>query len=878
MTTRLEATVDIDLSSAQSQLNRLQADLDQISGTITIPVTVTGEQQVTELRQEIDRASGVIDVDVDSSELTRGERALESINNELREAQGELRQAQTRADALGDELKRTGTVGVGAFTSIRQSLGPLVAAVAGGAAIGAIVQQLNEAVTAASNLEQSIGGVEAIFGRAADEVLAFGQNAAQVVGLSTSAANALAVQLGGQLQSYGFAADEAATQTARLITLGADLAATVGGPVAQAVEAVGSLLRGETNPIEQYGVSMNVAAIEAHALEQGIIGAGEQLTIQTKALAALDLLFRQTTGAQGQFARESETTAGQLERMRAEFANVQAEVGEALVPAFKAGVSVIRDLLPLLVDLGPAFGTVGNLAGQTVGNVAPFITLLGEAAATAALLGSAIDNLPTEIPLFSPGGGAAALGTISQAFFDIRDSITIGATQGQLDEFLKSVTEAASDAENPVNVLAAAFGSLNDQGVDASRVVRQLADASAVSDAQLAAFLRTTIAEADALGLTADQALLLQEILLAMPEALVFGGRGGIDSNTVTDLEAMAAGLGIAKVALDDFRLSSDLAFDQTQADNALSERFGDLPTIVTNFEELDGALRRGGISLGEFLDSGADASGIIGTFDAVETGVLNVLAALEELPGELAATREAFLGVFDVDVDSETGKISADTSAFKDDVIADFQAITDFEIDLSEIAISGEAPDVAAFLRGEGLAAADLAEALLGNPEDLAAAQDALAGSAEALATGTAEAYAGFLKTLTPQEVAALGVFAAENFVSPAVTSQIGESAIQIGEDMKTALATLSIPFGGVIDFSGAQLTGLVNTGAVPIGGGFGDTPGQTSSGGTGREAPPGANYQININNPTTQDVGTSATQAAQTIAATGSLLAAVR
>lgn len=210
--------------------------------------------------------------------------------------------------------------------------------------------------------------------------------------------------------------------------------------------------------------------------------------------------------------------------------------------------------------------------------------------------------------------------------------------------------------------------------------------------------------------------------------------------------------------------------------------------------------------------------------------------------------------------------------------MIADFQAITDFEIDLSEIAISGEAPDVAAFLRGEGLAAADLAEALLGNPEDLAAAQDALAGSAEALATGTAEAYAGFLKTLTPQEVAALGVFAAENFVSPAVTSQIGESAIQIGEDMKTALATLSIPFGGVIDFSGAQLTGLVNTGAVPIGGGFGDTPGQTSSGGTGREAPPGANYQININNPTTQDVGTSATQAAQTIAATGSLLAAVR
>lgn len=880
MTTRLEATVDINLSSAQSQLNRLQADLDQISGTITIPVTVTGEQQVTELRQEIDRASGVIDVDVDSSELTRGERALESINNELREAQGELRQAQTRAEALGRELGDAGRKGTTSFGTLKAGLAGL-AGLGVGAGLATLVRNFGSAIESATALGESVNAVNVVFGEGAQQLLDFGQNAAQSVGLATSEFQQLTVPIGALLQNFGLEGRAAADATLQLTQRAADLASVMNTEVSEALLAIGSGLRGEQEPIRALGVSFDEAAVNAKALELGLAGVDGQLGAAEKGQARLALILEQSAFAAGDFAATSDEAANKTRILAGEAENAQAALGEALLPAYEALLAAAPLLTDALIESAPAIANAAqgfaNLAVSAANAIGPVLGFFDEVGRDVRLGGSDVfESFIADLSGFERALANAdrALG-LSELFNE--DAIGAPGAQAATDfrqfiTVLDDLDDALDSGTDPARAFGEAFAVAAAEVPVTSEALSALIQQAGIAGPVLSEALGSIIDRRDELGLTAEELRAVRDVFNDLAGAAgprVPGGGGG----------ELAQQFDEATDALDRFRDAS-VAFDQGAAEGALAERFGDLPTIVTNFEELDGALRRGGISLGEFLDSGADASGIIGTFDAVETGVLNVLATLEELPGELAATREAFLGVFDVDVNSETGKISADTSAFKDDVIADFQAITDFEIDLSEIAISGEAPDVAEFLRGEGLAAADLAEALLGNPEDLAAAQDALAGSAEALAAGTAEAYAGFLKTLTPQEVASLGVFAAENFVSPAVTSQIGESAEAIGDDLKAALATLTIPFGGVIDFSGAQLTGLVNTGAVPIGGGFGDTPGTGGGSGTGggTGGPPGANYQININNPTTQDVGTSATQAAQTIAATGSLLAAVR
>src|SRR5690606_22269745 len=193
--------------------------------------------------------------DVNAPGAQQAAEVFGEVSGEIAEVRTEAQQTQQRIDDLGDELDRTGSRGVSAFGNLRSTLLGLGAALGVGIGLREVVTQLRDAVLAASDLEQSIGGVQAIFGTSADEVLRFGEAADQAVGLSADAFNQLTAQLGAQLQSYGFAVDEAATKSIELVELGADLAATFGGPVSDAVAAIGSLLRGEINPIERYGVA-----------------------------------------------------------------------------------------------------------------------------------------------------------------------------------------------------------------------------------------------------------------------------------------------------------------------------------------------------------------------------------------------------------------------------------------------------------------------------------------------------------------------------------------------------------------------------------------------------------------------------------------------
>src|SRR5690606_2417798 len=80
-------------------------------------------------------------------------------------------------------------------------------------------------------------------------------------------------------------------------------------------------------------------------------------------------------------------------------------------------------------------------------------------------------------------------------------------------------------------------------------------------------------------------------------------------------------------------------------------------------------------------------------------------------------------------------------------------------------------------------------------------------------------------------------------------------------------------------IELTNAQIVGVLQTGQIPVGTGeFGDQPGQplppSPPTGGGGVAPTNEAVVVNINNPTTQDLESSAAQASQTIAAVSQLL----
>lgn len=284
----------------------------------------------------------------------------------------------------------------GAQAGINQTSGALGklskvgAAAAGGAALagGALVALGVSAFKSASDVQQSFGALESVFGKTAGTMKEFAEGAANSVGLAKSEYANLAVVLGSQLTNMGRSQAEAGAETNKLIGLGADLASTFGGSVADAVSAVSGVLKGETDPIERYGISIKAADINAQLAAKGLDKLQGAALKQATATAALELLTKQAGAAQGAFGREANTAAGQQERLRANIENVKAGIGKGLLPVATAAFAFLNTrAIPIAKDLGERFNRDVAPALARVGrfiltNVLPaaraFATYIGE--------------------------------------------------------------------------------------------------------------------------------------------------------------------------------------------------------------------------------------------------------------------------------------------------------------------------------------------------------------------------------------------------------------------------------------------------------------------------------------------------------------------
>jgi hypothetical protein len=216
-----------------------------------------------------------------------------------------------------------------------------VPAAAAGAAVVALGKR---ALDSASALEQSTGGVEAVFKAHADQVKALAADAAVNVGLATSEYQQFATIIGSQLKNAGVPMEQLAGQTNDLITLGADLAARYGGEVKDGVEALSAALKGEYDILDNYGISVNAAGVEAEKAAMGLDGLTGAADANATAQATLALIMRQTTDAQGAFASESDTAAGSMAIARAQWENASATLGNVLLPVVTAAATHFADM------------------------------------------------------------------------------------------------------------------------------------------------------------------------------------------------------------------------------------------------------------------------------------------------------------------------------------------------------------------------------------------------------------------------------------------------------------------------------------------------------------------------------------------------------
>lgn len=202
----------------------------------------------------------------------------------------------------------------------------------GSVASAAVGGMAAASIKAASDMQQSTGAVEAVFKSQADTVKRWADDAAQNVGLAASEYQNLAALLGSQLKNMGIEADQLAPKTNDLIKLGADLSAMYGGTAAEAVEALSSALKGEYDPMERYGLAIKKSDINARLAAQGLDKLDGEARKAAETEALLAMISEQSGDAIGTFGRESDTAAGQAQRMAAEYENAKANIGQGLLP------------------------------------------------------------------------------------------------------------------------------------------------------------------------------------------------------------------------------------------------------------------------------------------------------------------------------------------------------------------------------------------------------------------------------------------------------------------------------------------------------------------------------------------------------------------
>lgn len=299
--------------------------------------------------------------------------ALSKVNQasaKTQSALGTLAQKQKEAAAASDKFTLS-TDKVHA-SSGKASGGLGLLAKAGGAMAGAlgianlaadagraVADFATGSITAASDLQQASGAAQAVFGKDFPAISAAADTAATSVGLASSEYQQMAAVLGAGLKNQGI--EDFAGQTQKVIGLGADLAAQFGGSTQDAVEAIGSLMRGEADPVEKYGVSIKQTAIDAELAANGQDKLEGAAKTQAEAQARLKLLFQQTGQAQGTFARESDTLAGSQQRVSAQVKDLQAKLGTALLPALTGVTDYLSRTMSGGTGLSKVLGVLGDI-------------------------------------------------------------------------------------------------------------------------------------------------------------------------------------------------------------------------------------------------------------------------------------------------------------------------------------------------------------------------------------------------------------------------------------------------------------------------------------------------------------------------------------
>lgn len=225
-----------------------------------------------------------------------------------------------------------------------------IVAGAGVAAAGAAGLIIKKGVEAWGDLEQNLGGAEAVFESFADTIIGKSQEAAKVMGISQNQYLETANKMGSLFQGTGATVDKSLEMTQGAMQRAADVASVMGIDLSMAMESVTGMAKGNFTMMDNLGVAMNDANIAAWMLSKGIEGNVNTMTTGEKVGMAYQMFMEQTAKYAGNFESESNTLNGSLEILKATWQNLTTVLGKELAPVAQDIIGKLSNTLKTLEE------------------------------------------------------------------------------------------------------------------------------------------------------------------------------------------------------------------------------------------------------------------------------------------------------------------------------------------------------------------------------------------------------------------------------------------------------------------------------------------------------------------------------------------------
>ena len=398
-----------NLSSQNDVLNKKLAEQENkvsiLKDALAKAKEETGETSETtkKWQTELNNAQAVLndlnrDVDTNSQLMKQAEEATRKGYKSIDEMAEAEKKAQKETLTLGDVIK--------ANLTSEAIISGVKALADGVASVGKMMLNFGkQVVTAYGELEQNLGGSEAVFGEHASKIQAIGEEAYKNLGLSQSEYLATANKMGALFQGSGIEQQRSLELTSQAMQRAADMASVMGIDMSVAMESVAGAAKGNFTMMDNLGVAMNATTIEAYALEKGLDFCWKTASSAEKAEVAMQMFLDTTKQYDGNFANEATQTVtgsfGLLESawgsLVAGLGNADADIQNLVLNVIDAFNSVVANVVPIVENIVSALPTAIDAVLGAVGQLLP--TLLST---VTTLFGQLLSTILTLLPQLVP--------------------------------------------------------------------------------------------------------------------------------------------------------------------------------------------------------------------------------------------------------------------------------------------------------------------------------------------------------------------------------------------------------------------------------------------------------------------------------------------